>query len=65
MSPACGCAASSSQSPLSAKVWLEPEVKVARPGRTLKKHELNRALDVIARNRDFLLEQWHGYTGRT
>ncbi len=48
-----------------AKVWLEPEVEVARPGRTLKKHELNRAIDVIGRNRDFLLEQWHGYTGRT
>ncbi len=48
-----------------AKVWLEPEIEIARPGRTLKKHELNRALDVIERNRDFLLEQWYGYTGRT
>ncbi len=48
-----------------AKVWLEPEIEVARPGRTLKRHELNQALDVIERNRDFLLEQWNGYTSRS
>ena len=48
-----------------AKVWLEPEIEVARAGRTLKRHQLNRALDVIEKHRDFLLEQWHGYTSRT
>ncbi len=30
-----------------AKIWLEPEMEVARPGRTLREHELNRALQVI------------------
>ena len=48
-----------------AKVWLEPAIEVARSGRTLKKHELRRALRIIEQNHDFLLEQWHGYTGRT
>lgn len=44
-----------------AKVWLEPEVEVARPGRTLRSHELNRALQAIRQNRDYLLEAWYGY----
>ena len=39
-----------------AKIWLEPEVEVARPGRTLKQRELNRALNVIQQNRNYLLE---------
>lgn len=43
------------------KVWLEPEVEVARPGRTLRSHELNRALQAIRQNRDYLLEAWYGY----
>jgi hypothetical protein len=48
-----------------AKIWLEPEVEVARPGRTLRQHDLNRALKIIKQNHDYLLEQWHGYTNRT
>lgn len=44
-----------------AKVWLEPEIEVARPGRTLREYELNRALKVIGQNRDYLLEEWNGY----
>ncbi|MBI3761624.1 MAG: DUF4160 domain-containing protein [Chloroflexi bacterium] len=47
-----------------AKVWLEAEVEVAREGRTLKSHELNRAIKVIKENRDHLLEEWHGYKRR-
>jgi hypothetical protein len=47
-----------------AKVWLEPDIKVARPGRILNSRELNRALKVIEENRDFLLEEWHGYKRR-
>ena len=47
-----------------AKIWLEPEIEVARPGRTLREHELNRALQVIRQNRDYLLEVWYGYKGR-
>jgi hypothetical protein len=48
-----------------AKIWLEPEIEVARPGRTLRKHELNRALNIITQNREHLLEQWYDYKGRT
>ena len=44
-----------------AKIWLEPDIEVARSGRTLKDHELNRALKVIRQNHDYLLEEWHGY----
>ncbi|NJN96467.1 MAG: DUF4160 domain-containing protein [Anaerolineales bacterium] len=47
-----------------AKIWLEPEIAVARPGRTLRKHELNRALRIIEQNRNFLVEEWHGFRGR-
>jgi cellulose biosynthesis protein BcsQ len=47
-----------------AKIWLEPEIEVARPGRTLREHELKRALKVIKQNYDYLLEEWHGYKGR-
>ena len=44
-----------------AKIWLEPTIDMARPGRTLRSHELNQALKVITDHRDFLLEQWHEY----
>lgn len=47
-----------------AKVWLEPNIEVARPGRTLREHELNRALKVIKQNHAYLLEEWHDYKGR-
>jgi hypothetical protein len=47
-----------------AKIWLEPRVEVARHGRTLRDHELKRALKIIRQNRDYLLEEWHGYKGR-
>jgi hypothetical protein len=30
-----------------AKIWPEPEIEVARPGRTLKRHALGQALKVI------------------
>ena len=30
-----------------AKIWLAPEIEVARPGRTLKRHALGQALKVI------------------
>ena len=47
-----------------AKIWLEPEIGVARPGRTLREHELNRALQIIRQHYAFLREQWHDYKGR-
>jgi len=44
-----------------AKIWLEPTIEVARSGRTLRNHELNRALKIIQQNHHYLLEQWHEY----
>ena len=44
-----------------AKVWLEPGIKLARAGRTLKPRELTRALQVVKQNHAFLLEEWHEY----
>ena len=43
------------------KIWLEPKIQVARAGRTLKQHQLNRALQVARQNHAFLLEEWHEY----
>lgn len=44
-----------------AKVWLEPKIEVARAGRTLRTHELKKALKQIEQERDYLLEEWHDY----
>ena len=44
-----------------AKIWLEPEVEVARPGRALRAHELNQAIQIISQNYEHLLREWHGY----
>ena len=46
------------------KVWLEPKIEVARAGRTLKGHELSRALKIIEQNHTFLREEWHEYKSR-
>lgn len=47
-----------------AKIWLEPAIEVAQHGRTLREHELKRALKVIEQNHQFFLEEWHVYKGR-
>ena len=44
-----------------AKVWLEPEILLAKPGRSLKSHELNHALEVIKQNYDYLKGEWQAY----
>jgi hypothetical protein len=44
-----------------AEVWLEPTVEVARPGRTLRRRELNRAIRVIEQEIDYLLGGWYDY----
>lgn len=38
-----------------AKVWLEPEVEIARLGRTLRRREINCAVHVIEQELDYLL----------
>ncbi|HRJ41330.1 MAG: DUF4160 domain-containing protein [Caldilineaceae bacterium] len=47
-----------------AKVWLEPEVELARSGRRLRKHELKTALAIVEENRTFFLEEWYAYKRR-
>jgi hypothetical protein len=47
-----------------AKIWLEPEIEVARVGQTLRTHELNRAVKIIQQNHSYLMEQWYDYQGK-
>lgn len=47
-----------------AKIWLEPEIEIARSGRTLREHELNHALRIIQEYQTYLLEEWYGYKGQ-
>lgn len=47
-----------------AKIWLEPQIETARSGRTLREHELNRALRIIQEYQAYLLEEWYGYKGQ-
>jgi hypothetical protein len=47
-----------------AKIWLEPHVEIARAGRTLRRHELSRAVRIIEQNREFLLGEWYEYRGK-
>ena len=44
-----------------AKIWLEPKVEVARAGRTLRTHELKKALKQIEQEKGYLLEEWYDY----
>ncbi|MBM4049819.1 MAG: DUF4160 domain-containing protein [Planctomycetes bacterium] len=55
----------SQNDPNDAKVWLEPQVEVARPGRTLSRAELNRALRIIEQNLARLLEAWNAHKRKT
>lgn len=48
-----------------AKIWLEPEVEIAREGRTLSRAELNRAVKIIQGNLGRILEAWHGHRRKT
>jgi len=47
-----------------AKIWLEPEVEIARAGKTLKTQELNKAFKIIEQDLEYLLEEWHGYRNK-
>jgi hypothetical protein len=47
-----------------AKIWLEPEVEVARPGRSLTRMELSRAIRLIELNYERVLEAWHDHRRR-
>ena len=43
------------------KIWLVPEIEIARAGRTLNRTELNDALKIIKKNHKRLLEAWHAH----
>ena len=47
-----------------AKIWLEPVIEVARMGRSLRQHELHRAVEIVEENQEYLREQWYEFTGR-
>ena len=47
-----------------AKIWLEPEIEVARTGRVLRQGELRQALEIIEVNQAYLLEQWNDFKGK-
>ncbi len=48
-----------------AKVWLEPQIEVARAGRTLSRTELRRALRIIEQNQERLREAWNAHKRKT
>ena len=47
-----------------AKIWLESKVEIALVGKTLKTHEINKALKVIEQDLEYLLKEWHGYRSK-
>ena len=49
---------------LDAKIWLEPEVEIARSGRTLSVNDLRQALRTAKAHRGQLVEAWHVHRGR-
>lgn len=48
-----------------AKIWLEPQIEIARGGRTLSRNELNEAIEIIERNLDRLQEAWNDHKRKT
>jgi hypothetical protein len=44
-----------------AKIWLEPQVQVARAGRRLSHTELDEAQRIVERNLERLLEAWNAH----
>jgi hypothetical protein len=48
-----------------AKIWLEPQIQIARTGRTLSRAELSRALRIVKTNRERILEAWNAHRGKT
>ena len=48
-----------------AKIWIEPQIEVARIGRTLSRTELDQVIKVIERNLDRLQEAWNAHKRKT
>jgi len=49
---------------LDAKLWLEPNIEIARQGRTLREHELQLALQIAAQYAEHLRKEWYAYRNR-
>lgn len=47
-----------------AKIWLEPSIEIARPGRSLSRAELTTALRIVEENLDRFREAWYAHKGR-
>jgi hypothetical protein len=50
---------------LDAKIWIEPQIEIARAGHTLSPTELNQAIRIIERNLDRIREAWNGHKRKT
>jgi hypothetical protein len=48
-----------------AKIWLEPQIEIAREGHTLSRTELNQALRIIEQNLERIQEAWNGHKRKT
>ena len=46
------------------KIWLEPKIEIVRIGKTLRTHEINKALKMIEQELEYLLKEWHGYRNK-
>ena len=44
-----------------AKIWLEPEIEIARTGRTLNRSDLDQAVRIVEKRFDHLQEAWHDH----
>ncbi|MBM3127986.1 MAG: DUF4160 domain-containing protein [Chloroflexi bacterium] len=44
-----------------AKIWLEPQIEIAREGRTLSRTELNQSLQIIKQNLGRIMEAWNAH----
>ena len=47
-----------------AKIWLEPKIELARVGKTLKTHDVNKALKMIEQDLEYLLKEWHEFRSK-
>ena len=44
-----------------AKIWLEPEIEIARSGQTLQTHHLRRAMRILKKEHKRVLEAWYDF----
>jgi hypothetical protein len=44
-----------------AKIWLEPEIEIARTGRTLNRSDLDQAVKIVEKRFDRLQEAWNDH----